>query len=209
MTSIVSKAALLGGALSIAIAGLAFAAPAATPGEPARVEKPARGGPGGPGRGMRHRPDPERHAQHLRDILQLTAAQERALKTFIDATKPTLRERPAPGAARPAPPERKSLTTPERLDRQAEMMARRQAEFTRRSAATKAFYAQLTAPQKKAFDALGLDAPGGKGGPGMRMMRRAGGDMPPMAFAPEDADMMLGAVEMFDEDLDMDDSPGA
>lgn len=215
MTSMISKAMLLGGVMSVALVGLAAAAPAA-PADPAKVEKRVmimRGGPGGPdgGRMRMHRPDPERHAQHLRDILQLTPSQEPALKAFIDATKPEMRmerrERPAPDAARPATPPAPPpvLTTPERLDRQAEMMAKRQAAFARRAAAIKTFYAQLTAPQKKAFDALGLDGPGGqKGGPRGRMMHRAdAGDGPAMAFGPEDGDLLFGALEDFDIDVEM------
>lgn len=105
---------------------------------------------GPPPGGMRmmemRRPDPEAQAQRLRDVLQLTPAQEPALKAFLASQKP-----PAP----PAPEARaKALTTPERLDRQRARLAERLAEFDRRAAATRTFYAQLTPAQKKAFDAL-------------------------------------------------------
>lgn len=112
------------------------------------AQSPPPGGP--PPGGMRmmelRRPDPEAQAQRLRDVLQLTPAQEPALKAFIASQKP-----PAP----PAPEARsKALTTPERLDRQRARLAERLAEFDRRAAATRTFYAQLTPSQKKAFDAL-------------------------------------------------------
>lgn len=220
MTSMITKSALLGGAVSIALAGLAFAAPAAAPADPAKVEKRVMifrdgpGGPGGPG-GMKrfhHRGDPARHAQHLRDVLQLTPAQEPALQAYIEATKPEVkwehREHPKPDAAKPETP-RAPLTTPERLDRQADMMARRQTAFAKRSAAIKTFYAQLTAPQKKAFDALGIDG-GGRGmhGRDVRVIRRAAGDAP-MVFGPDGAEieMALGALEDFEIEFDMPDMP--
>jgi hypothetical protein len=172
MTSVFSKPLLLAGALALGAVSIAAAAPAA-PG--AKVEKRVivmRGdGPGdmmagGPGMRRMHHPDPAKHAQHLRDVLQLTAAQEPALQAFLAATMP------AGHPAHPGPDgdkgEHKPMTTPERLDRQAEMMARRQAAFEKRAAATRAFYAQLTPSQKKAFDALPkLHGP--------RMMRGRGG----------------------------------
>lgn len=118
------------------------------------AQSPPPGGP--PPGGMRmmemKRPDPEARAQRLRDILQLTPAQEPALKTFLASQKP-----PAP----PAPEARaKALTTPDRLDRQRARLVERLAEFDRRAAATRAFYAQLTPSQKKAFDSL--PQPGGE-----------------------------------------------
>jgi len=218
MTSMISKATLLGGVTAIALAGLAFAAPAAAPADPAKVEKRVvivRDGPGGPGRGMRfHRADPEQHARRLRDILQLTPAQEPALQAYIAATRPEMRferrTRIAPDAGRPdgPPPPRPTLTTPERLDRQAEMMAKRQAAFEKRSAATKTFYAQLTAPQKKAFDALGVGGPRGPMGLGGRAMHRAdAGAGQAMAFRPEDGDVMFGALDDFGPDFDPADMP--
>jgi lipoic acid synthetase len=60
------------------------------------------GGPGGPGMrhpggpGMHGPMDPEKRSQHLRDVLQLRADQEGALKAFVAAMKPP--ERPAPPA---------------------------------------------------------------------------------------------------------------
>lgn len=138
-------AAGLAAVLALSAATVAFA------------QSPSPGGP--PPGGMRmmelKRPDPEARAQRLRDVLQLTPAQEPALKTFLASQKPPAR--PAP----PAPETRtKALTTPERLDRQRERLAERLAEFDRRAAATRTFYAQLSPSQKKAFDAL--PPPGGK-----------------------------------------------
>lgn len=119
------------------------------------AQTPPPGGP--PPGGMRmmeiKRPDPEARAQRLRDVLQLTPAQEPALKAFLASQKPP--EPPRPPEARA-----KALTTPDRLDQQRARLLERLAEFDRRAAATRTFYAQLTPPQKKAFDAL--PPPGGE-----------------------------------------------
>ena len=132
-------AAGIAGAIALAAAGAGFAqAPV-----PAGAPSAAMGG-------MKmKRPDPEAQAQRLRDVLQLTQAQEPALKAFLEAMKPA--ERPKSADARAA-----GLATPERLDRQRARMVERLAAFDRRAAATRSFYAQLTPSQKKAFDALPL-----------------------------------------------------
>ena len=120
------------------------------------------GGPDGFGGPRHHRFDPEARAQHLRDVLQLRPEQDGALKAFLAATGPKDRD----GKGRPdrlsadGPP--KPLTTPERLDREAQHLARAQARID----ATRAFYAALSPSQKKAFDALG--PMGGDHGPRMR-----------------------------------------
>lgn len=100
-----------------------------------------------------------RRAQHLRDTLQLTASQEPALNAFLQSVTPPsgLRERMREKREEPA-----ALTTPERLDRMKAHMIARQAAFARRADATMRFYSQLSATQKKAFDALGPMG-GGKG----------------------------------------------
>ena len=137
-----------------AIAGLAAAIALASAGATFAQSGPHDGPPPGGMRMMEmKRPSPEAQAQRLRDVLQLTPAQEPALKAFLEAQKPS---RP------PAPPEAdgKALTTPERLDRQRARLAERLADFDRRAAATRTFYAQLTASQRKAFDAL--PPPGGE-----------------------------------------------
>ena len=173
MTSVFSKAVLLAGAL--ALGGVTIAAAAPEAGAEKRVvmlrggEGPGDRMDGGPGMGRMRHPDPAKHAQHLRDALQLTAAQEPALQAFLAATTPPEHpEHPGPDGDRG---ERPALTTPERLDQRAAMMARHQAAFEARAAATRTFYAQLTAAQKKAFDALPMmhgprkmHGPGGRGG---------------------------------------------
>jgi len=141
-----AKAALLAGALTVSAATFAVAAPPAAPdGHHPRME---RGGTAGP-RHNRH--DPAKRAERLRAVLQLTPQQEPALQAFLAASKPKdrgdwKRDRRAPDAA--------PLTTPERLDRQAARLAQREQAFSQRATATKTFYAQLTASQRKAFDAL-------------------------------------------------------
>lgn len=215
MTSVFSKSFLLAGAMALGSVSIAVAAPASAAPE-AKVEKRMvilRGdGPGGmmaggPGMGRRGHHDPEKHAQHLRDVLQLTAAQEPALQAFLAATKPP--EHP-PHPAHPGPggdkAEHKPLTTPERLDRQAAMMDKHRAAFEKRAAATRAFYAQLTASQKKAFDALPMmhgprmmRGPGGMGGERrIKMIRGASGPGGDVSWQTEDEIgddvLMLGAL---------------
>lgn len=194
MTLALPKAALLAGALTLSAGAIAFAAPPAAPDGHPRME---RGGPDGP-RHRRH--DPARRAEHLRAVLQLTSQQEPALQTFVASMTPgdrgdRRRARPAPGAA--------PLTTPERLDRQAARMAQRQQAFAQRAAATKAFYAQLTAPQRRAFDALH----GGRDGPRRGGMRfRADLDGAPMTFGPENSDDL---AELWDDLPEPPEAPGA
>lgn len=110
---------------------------------------------GGLGGGRHHRFDPEAHAQHLRDVLQLRADQDGALKAYLAATGPRDwgKDR-AERRAADGPP--KPLTTPERLDRETEHLTRAKARID----ATRTFYAALSPSQKKAFDAIGpLDGP--------------------------------------------------
>jgi protein CpxP len=102
------------------------------------------------------RPAPARRAAVAPD-------QDGALKAYLAATGPRTGARTAPGANGPPTARRKSLTTPERLDRETEHLDRAKARID----ATRAFYAALSPSQKKAFDALG---PMG-GGPGPRMRR--------------------------------------
>ncbi len=155
----------------------------------------AQAPPPGPGRGppprMMHRPDPaqvaERHAQHLRTVLQLTPAQEPALKAFLEANRPPMDRRERMRGARPDQP----LTTPQKLDQRRARLTERLAEFDRHAAAVKRFYAALTPSQQKAFDAL--QGPGGRGhgrghhGPrGMHGPRGPGGPGSPPPGAPQD-----------------------
>lgn len=139
---------------SLALAGaLALTSVAAASAQPA------------PQAAQRHwqRPDPaqmaEKHAQRLRDALQLRPDQEPALRALISATTPP------PGAfehRREARGEARSLTTPERLDRLQAKMAERQQRVAQRIEATKRFYAQLSPSQQRAFDTLHA----GRGGMG-------------------------------------------
>ena len=120
-------------------------------------------------------PDPaqmaERHAQRLRDTLQLRPDQEPALRALIAALQPP------PGGRERMRREREDgarLSTPERLDRMQARMAEHQARFRQHAEALKRFYGQLSPPQQRAFDAMpmmGMHRGGGmghgrRGGPG-------------------------------------------
>lgn len=113
--------------------------------------------------------------------LKLTAAQEGAWTSYLEAMKPA--ERP------PVPGDREAfakLTTPQRIDKMREMRAKRDAEMDRRAEATKAFYAQLNAEQQKTFDAesLRMHGPRHPGGPrGPRDGKPGGQDRPAPAPA--------------------------
>lgn len=83
----------------------------------------------------------------LKQKLQITAAQERAWSSFTTAMKPTgaMQRLDHDALAR--------LATPDRIDQMRAQRTARIAEMDRRGDATKAFYATLTADQKKVFDA--------------------------------------------------------
>ena len=86
--------------------------------------------------------DPAAHAQHLRDVLQLRPDQDSALKAYLEATGPgAMKDAMKPDDMDDDGDDR--LTTPERLDRQAQHMTRMAETFQKRAAATKAFYAAL------------------------------------------------------------------
>lgn len=173
-----TRAALMAGVLTLGAAAVASAqTPPAPGGDAPRVERRVviMGGPGGPGMGMHGAMDPEMHAQHLRDVLQLRPEQEGALKTFLAAMAP-----PARDAAARKPMDRPK-TTPERLTMMEKMMAEHQAMFKTHSAAIRAFYGQLSPAQQKAFDALHMGmGRGGMHGRGMRMMHPGMAAMPGM-----------------------------
>lgn len=116
-----------------------------------------------------------RRTEHLRTALQLKSDQEAALKAFVDATMPPTGRRAEMQQRRQ---EMAKLTTPERLDRMAAMMAEHQAIFGKRAAATKRFYSQLTPSQQKAFDAMGPMR--GMGGHERKGMGGGRGDGPGM-----------------------------
>jgi len=174
--------------LALGAAGAAAAQPAPPPPSPGMMagvhDQMDMRGPG--------RMDPaqrmQRHADHLRAVLQLTPAQEPALRAFMDAM------RPPPGAMDRMGHDRMDmarLSTPERLDRMRERMDRHREAFDRRAAAVKRFYAQLTPPQQRAFDTLSMEmmgkrmhermerrgmGPGGRPGMGPGEMRHGGHD---------------------------------
>lgn len=91
----------------------------------------------------------ERMAKHqadLHDKLKITAAQEPAWKTFIEAMSP---------GTMPAHPDRKEmekLTTPDRMEKGLEKMKEHLARMQTRLTALKTFYAVLTPEQQKIFD---------------------------------------------------------
>jgi len=104
-----------------------------------------------------------RREQRLHDLLQIKPDQETAFRTFTSSLE---QARPARGQRRgdkgqrgpgrdAAQGERAALTTPERLDRQAQRLADAQQRLQKEAAAVKTFYAVLTPDQRKAFDAMG------------------------------------------------------
>jgi Spy/CpxP family protein refolding chaperone len=97
----------------------------------------------------------ERRARFLRDVLNIRQDQEPALQAFLADVRGSKGEHEG-GADRPV--EAGPLTTPERLDRMAAWMNKRQAErqaaFQHRAEAIRRFYAVLSPEQKRAFDAL-------------------------------------------------------
>lgn len=116
------------------------------------------------------RPDPaqmaERHAQHLRDTLQLRPDQEPALRALIAASQRPAGEREHMGKDRG---DEHGLSTPQRLDRMEARMAERTEHFRAHAAAMKRFYAQLSPTQQKALDSMPMGGRGeghehGKGG---------------------------------------------
>jgi hypothetical protein len=136
---------------------------------------------------MRHDPAQmaERHAQHLRDALQLRPDQEPALRALIAALQPPPGERER---MRKPGEDGAGLTTPQRLDRMQARMAEHQQRFQAHAAALKRFYAQLSPTQQKAFDAMpmmgmghGGMGRGMHGGPGERMHGPHGPGGPPPA----------------------------
>ena len=114
----------------------------------------------------------QRREQRLHDLLQIKPDQETVFRTFVSSLG---QGRPGPGQRRRGPglqgAERETLTTPQRLDRQARRLAEAQRRLLAESAAVKTFYAALDPDQRKAFDALGgagLGRGWGRRGPFMR-----------------------------------------
>jgi protein CpxP len=109
--------------------------------------------------GMAHDPAAmaQRHADHLRAALQLTPAQEPALKAFLAEMRPPEGMGGKMGMGehmKGMHDEMAGLTTPQRLDRMRDRMDEHRAMFERHATAVKRFYAQLTPAQQKAFDAM-------------------------------------------------------
>lgn len=91
--------------------------------------------------------------------LNLRADQRAALDAYQSAFRPDeAAARAAEDMARRLP----SMTTPQRLDFTRREMERERADFERSDAATRRFYAQLTAQQRQTFDRL--TAPQDEGG---------------------------------------------
>ncbi|MDG2529852.1 Spy/CpxP family protein refolding chaperone [Caulobacter endophyticus] len=172
MRLVLKSLTLAAGAALAAGVVAASAQPAAPPPPPAPPEAPEppppppsfdnlmfRGHPGPGAMAFRMHQDPEARAQRLRDVLQLTDRQDGALKAYIAATGP--KERPEPRPARDESVKDKAPPTAlERLDEQAERMAKVAADLKGRADATRSFYNALTPSQKKAFDALGPEVTG-------------------------------------------------
>jgi hypothetical protein len=111
--------------------------------------------PAPPADGMHHHWDPAAHrammAAHLTAVLQLQPSQQPALNAFLDSMQPPAgmheRKEHEQGMG-------EHLTTPERLDRMQKRLDAMRARFDAHAAAVKAFYAQLTPSQQRAFDDL-------------------------------------------------------
>lgn len=102
----------------------------------------------------------EQHAQHLGDLkskLNLTADQATAWQSFEQSMQSRDHH------SRPDRAAFEKMTTPERIDQMQAMQAQRNAAMQKHAQATKTFYAQLNAEQKKVFDAQGLTAMRGMG----------------------------------------------
>ena len=97
-----------------------------------------------------YRRGPEDRAENLTAILQLRPDQQPALKAFLEATRPAGHPDHMVTFDRGTD----ARTTLERLDDMQARLAAQQAEMSRKIAATRAFYAQLDAKQRKAFDAM-------------------------------------------------------
>lgn len=97
----------------------------------------------------------QRHAQHLRDVLQLRPDQEPALQALLSALQPPAGARDHDHDRMDRQPGAAPLSTPERLDRMQARMAEHATRFQQHAAAIKRFYAELTPAQQRAFDAMG------------------------------------------------------
>jgi protein CpxP len=131
-------------------AGASATAPAA----PGATPPPHGGRHGMQGREDRKPMTPEQHAERaakhakrLHDKLQITAAQEPAWSAWSSAMQPV-----RPAGPRPDREEWKSLSTPDRMERQMTMMKDMESRLSTQLAATKTFYAALNPLQRTIFD---------------------------------------------------------
>lgn len=127
-------------------------------------------------RGMErpHRGDPARIEAHmakraadLKTKLKIEPAQEAAWSAWTAGMKPPAGLRENMAKTRD---EMKTLSTPERIDRMKALRTQRDTEMDKRAQATKDFYAQLNAEQKKTFDSQPMVGPPGAGHPGRGTM---------------------------------------
>jgi hypothetical protein len=103
----------------------------------------------------------QRRMERFKRILQVAPNQEAAWNNWVAAMRPN------PGDMQKRQQMREEfarMSTPERIDRMRQMRSQRDAEMDRRADATKAFYAQLTPPQQKAFDEISLKFLAGRHG---------------------------------------------
>jgi hypothetical protein len=141
----------------------------------AQDRSPAPGGSAGPRGGDRQKLFEDRQhsrEQRLHDLLQIKPDQETAFRTFVASLEQARPQRgPGQRGQRPRGPggDSEALTTPQRLDRDAQRLADRQQRLQKETAAVKTFYAVLTPDQRKAFDAAQV-----VGGPGAGFGRRGG-----------------------------------
>lgn len=152
------------------LASAGFATFAQTAPAPDAAARPPMTGASGPRNGMGHGGNPmdmpshmdpakmetmvAKHQAEMKAKLKITADQDGAWTIFTTAMKP-----PAVWMdhKRPDRAEMDKLTTPERIDKMHALRAQHMADMNnamdRRDDATKAFYAVLSADQKKIFDA--------------------------------------------------------
>jgi hypothetical protein len=118
------------------------------------------GPPPGPPSGYQGaQPTPAEQSDRFRQNLHLRPDQEGALQAFVAAMQPV---RGQAEHFRDEARRESMMPTPQRLDAMLARMDEMRATLTVRAAATKAFYAQLTPPQRAIFDQMG---PAGQASP--------------------------------------------
>jgi len=126
-----------------------------------------------------HRAD---RAKDLATVLRLRPEQMPALNAFLESQRGPGRGAQAGGQHKSAPGQRAdhgAMTTPERLDRQAERGQQRQAHMQARTQSLRTFYTALSPDQQQVFDAMTRLRGSERGGRGGRMGHggRSGGRM--------------------------------